>query len=116
MATGGIEYKESEIALDQSLLKALEERPEIKQYAAQINADKSAIEIAKAAGRPSVYASWDYYSRSHAVTTTVNTKDWHDYNILGATVSWPVFDGWKTKSKVEQAVVDLKKSQILRDK
>ncbi len=115
-ASGGISYKESDIAVDQSLLKALEERPEIKQYAAQINADRSAIEIAKANGRPSVYASWDYYSRSHAITTTVNTKDWNDYNIFGVTVSWPIFDGWKTKAKVEQAVFDLKRSQILREK
>ncbi len=116
VATGGILYEESEIALDQSLLKAIEERPEIKQYAAQVNADRSAIEIAKSGGRPTVYASWDYYSRSHAVTTTVNTQDWNDYNVLGATFSWPVFDGWKAKAKVEQAVFDLKKTQLLREK
>jgi len=116
IAVGNIAYEEAEVALDQGLLKALEERPEIKQYAAQINADRSAVEIAKSGGRPSIYASWDYYSRSHAVTTTVNTKNWSDYSVLGATFSWPVFDGWKTKAKVEQAVFDLKKTQLLREK
>lgn len=116
LVSGDIVYEEADVALDQGLLKALEERPEIKQYAAQLQADKSAIEIAKSAGRPTIYASWDYYSRSHAVTTTINTQDWNDYNVFGAAFSWPVFDGWKTKAKVEQAVFDLKKTQLLREK
>ncbi|MDD3087267.1 MAG: TolC family protein [Candidatus Omnitrophica bacterium] len=116
VATGEFYYDGREAAFDEGLLKALEVRPEIKQYAAQINADKRSIEIAKSSTRPSIYAGWDYYSRSHAVTTTVNTRDWHDYNVLGATFSWPIFDGWKAKAKVEQAVIDLKKTQILKDK
>ncbi|MFA5437004.1 MAG: TolC family protein [Candidatus Omnitrophota bacterium] len=115
-ALGEFTYEPRDVAFDEGLLKALEKRPEIKQYAAQLNADKSAIEIAKSASRPSISAGWDYYSRSHVVTTTVNTRDWHDYNVLGVTFSWPIFDGWKTKAKVEQAVVDLKKTQLLRDK
>ena len=116
VAIGDFGYEEREVAFDEGLIKALEKRPEIKQYAAQLNADKSSIEIAKAAARPSIYASWDYYSRSHAVTTTVHTRSWNDYNVLGVTFSWPVFDGWKTKAKVEQAVVDMKKTQLLREK
>ena len=73
-ALGDIGYEEAEVALDLGLLKALEERPEIKQYAAQLQADKSAIEIAKASGRPDIYASWDYYSRSHTATALANTR------------------------------------------
>ena len=116
IALGEFNYEARDVAFDEGLLKALENRPEIKQYAAQINADKSAIEIAKSASRPSISAGWDYYSRSHAVTTTVNTRDWHDYNVIGVTFSWPIFDGWKTKAKVEQAVVDLRKTQLIRDR
>jgi len=116
IATGDFSYDNRDVAFDQGLLKALEERPEIKQYKAQASADKSSIEIAKAATRPVIYASWDYYSRSHAVTTTVNTQNWNDYNILGVTFSWPVFDGWRAKYRVEQAIVDLKKTQLLREK
>jgi outer membrane protein TolC len=101
-----------EIAFDQGFLKAMQTRPEIKQFESQLKADKSAIELAKAEGRPNIYASWDYYSRSHAVTTTVNTRNWNDYNVLGITLTWPVFDGWQTKAKVEQALVDLKKTEL----
>jgi outer membrane protein len=101
-----------EVAFDQGFLKAMRTRPEIKQFESQLKADKSAIELAKAEGRPNIYASWDYYSRSHSVSTTVNTRNWNDYNVLGVTLTWPVFDGWQTKAKVEQAIVDLKKTQL----
>jgi outer membrane protein TolC len=115
-AVGEFNYESREIAFDEGLLKALEERPEIRQHTAQLKADKSSIEIAKSDTRPNIYASWDYYSRSHAVTTTVNTRNWNDYNILGVTFSWPIFDGWRTKAKVEQAVIDLRQTQLLKEK
>lgn len=113
---GEFKYEPFEVAYDKALLKALEARPEIKQLAAQVQADKKAIEIAKADGRPNIYASWDYYSRSHAVVSTINTKSWNDYSVIGATFSWPVFDGWITRAKVEQAIIDLKETELLKEK
>jgi outer membrane protein TolC len=105
-------FDPKDVAFDQGFLKAMKTRPEIKQFESQLKADKSAIEIAKADGRPNIYASWDYYSRSHSVTTTVNTRNWNDYNVFGITVAWPIFDGWQTKAKVQQAIVDLKQTQL----
>lgn len=104
------------VAFDEGFLKAMRDRPEIKQYESQLKSDKSAIEVARADGRPSVYVSWDYYSRSHAPTTTLNTRDWNDYNVAGINFTWPIFDGWLTKAKVEEAIVDLKKTQINKAK
>jgi len=105
------------IAFDQGFLKAMQARPEIKQFQAQIKADKSAIEVERAQGRPDIYLSWDYYARTHgAPTTTVNTRNWNDYNVAGITLSWPIFDGWKTKALVEQAIVDLKQTQLGKTK
>ena len=109
-------YTPKDIAFDQGFLKALQARPEIKQFQAQIKADESAIQVQRAQGRPDIYASWDYYGRSHSVTTTVNTRNWNDYNVAGITLSWPVFDGWKTKALVEQAIVDLKQTQLGKTK
>lgn len=105
-----------DIAFDQGFLKAMQTRPEIKQFESQLKADKSAIQIARAEGRPSIYASWDYYSRSHRVTTTLNTRSWNDYSVAGVTFSWPIFDGWLTKAKVEEAIVDLKQTQLGKTK
>ena len=109
-------FTPKDIAFDQGFLKAMQTRPEIKQFESQLKADKSAIEIARAEGRPNIYASWDYYSRSHAITTTVNTRSWNDYSVAGVTFSWPIFDGWQTKAKVEQAIVDLKQTQLGKTK
>jgi len=107
-------YEPKEVAYDEGFLRAVQNRPEIRQYEAQERVDKKAIEIAKADNRPNIYASWDYYSRSHLSATA--TRNWNDYNVLGLTFSWPIFDGWATKAKVEQALIDLKETQLLKEK
>jgi outer membrane protein TolC len=107
-------YDVREFAFDEAFLKAMKNRPEIRQYEAQEKAAGKAIDIAKADNRPSIYASWDYYSRSHLSATS--TKNWNDYNVIGFTFSWPIFDGWATKAKVEQAIVDLKETQLSKEK
>ena len=107
-------YEAQEVAFDEAFLKAMRMRPEIRQFEAQGKAAEKAVEIAKADNRPSVYASWDYYSRSHLATGTA--RGWNDYNVIGLTFSWPMFDGWATKAKVEQAIVDLKEAQLMKEK
>lgn len=107
-------YRKEDIVYEEALLEALRTRPEIRQYEAQEKADEHNIEVAKADNRPNIYASWDYYSRSHAAAGT--SKNWGDYNIMAITFSWPMFDGGATKAKIEQAVVDLKETQILKEK
>jgi outer membrane protein TolC len=109
-------YEPKEIAYDEGFLKAMKTRPEIKQYAAQEEASKKAIEIAKADARPSISASWDYYSRSHVAGASGLSKNWNDYNVMGLTFSWPIFDGWATRAKVEQAIVDLRQAQLMKEK
>jgi outer membrane protein TolC len=111
---GDFNYEPTEIAYDEAFLKAMKMRPEIRQYEAQEQANKKSIEIAKSDSRPNIYASWDYYSRSHVSATT--QKKWNDYNVLGLTVTWPIFDGWATEAKVEQAIVDLKEAQFTKEK
>lgn len=111
---GVFTYASEEIAFDAAFLKAMKTRPEIKQYEAQEERDKKSIEIAKADTRPSVYASWDYYSRSHLATGTA--KNWNDYQVVGLTFSWPLFDGWAAKAKVEQSIVDLTQTRLNKQK
>ena len=109
-------YEPKELVFDEAFLKAMSNRPEIKQFQAQEKASKRAIEIAKADGRPSIYASWDYYSKSHIPTLGGLAKNWNDQNIIGLTFSWPIFDGFATKAKVDQAIVDLKEARLLKEK
>jgi len=114
MPDGQFAYELREVAYDEAFLKAMKSRPEIRQYEAQERVDKKAIEITKADNRPNIYASWDYYSRSHLAAGTA--KNWNDYNVIGVTFSWPIFDGWATKAKVEQAIVDLKETRLTKEK
>jgi outer membrane protein TolC len=117
--TGGqFSYEPKEVAYDEAILKAMSNRPEIRQYEAQEKQAKHAVEIAKAGGRPNIFSSWDYYttSRQMGAYSPDPIKGWQDYNIFGVTISWPIFDGWQTKAKVDQAIVDLKQVQLLKDK
>ncbi|MFA4991980.1 MAG: TolC family protein [Candidatus Omnitrophota bacterium] len=107
-------YKKEDAAYDAMLERALKDRPEMRQYANQELAAERSVDIAAADNKPTVSASWDYYSRSHGALGTAKNRS--DYNMIGITVSWPVFDGWLTKSKIEQANIDLKTVRITRDR
>lgn len=113
---GDFSYTPEEIAVDEAILQALSLRPEIKQYEAQVLADNAQIEISKAGNKPAIYGSLDYYSRSTTSLTFSPSRGWQDYNAIGFTLSWPIFDGWATKYKVEQAISGLKQARILQDK
>jgi len=109
-------YIPVEVAYDEAFVKALEQRPEIRQYEAQVKASEKAVSLAKSASRPNIYASWDYYSRSQALAGAGMEKNWNDYNVIGIVFSWPIFDGFATKQKVEQALIELKQAKILKEK
>lgn len=113
---GEFDYTDIDIEYDQALLQSVQRRPEFRQYGQQEKIAATAIEIAKADNRPTVYASWDYYAKSHAAGLSGYTKNPNDYSIIGITFSWPVFDGWSTKAKIEQAVVDLKRTRLEKQK
>ncbi|MEI8350161.1 MAG: TolC family protein [Candidatus Omnitrophota bacterium] len=110
-------YEPREVIYDKALLNAMAKRPEIKQYEAQEKADKKAINIAKAGNMPEIYATWDSYGGDRFVTATaVGSSKWKNYNVYGFTLTWPLFDGFSTKTKIEQAIVDLKQTQLLRER
>lgn len=109
-------YDHKEIMFDKALLNALSNRPEIKQYEAQENADQHALNKVKAGNLPGLYLTMDSYSGDRFITTTGATNKWKNYNVFGVTLEWPVFDGFATKAKIEQAMADLKQTQLLKEK
>jgi outer membrane protein TolC len=117
---GEFTYEPREIAYDQAFLQAMQSRPEIKQLQAQQKMAEKSLDVAKADNRPQVYASWDYYSGSRSgagsAAAATPSKNWNDYNVVGITVSWPIFDGWLTKAKVDQAIIDVKEAELLKQK
>jgi outer membrane protein TolC len=115
---GDFEYDPQEFAFDEAFVKAMKTRPEIKQYEAQENAAKKGVAIAKAGSRPDISVAADYYGRSHAGAggVSLTAKNQNDYETIGFTFSWPIFDGWLTKAKVDQAIVDLKEARLAKEK
>jgi len=109
---GEFSYSPQELAYDEAFVKAMKDRPEIREYEAKVKANEKSVAIAKGESLPTVYASWDYYTKSTSSLSFSPTKGWQDYNIIGLTLSWPVFDGWATKAKVQQALADLKTARI----
>jgi len=112
--SGGLEFDAREIAYDAAFLRAMRSRPEIRQVQARVQAAGLAVELAQSGNRPTVKASWDYYARNRLLSGA--EKNRNDYNIAGISVTWPVFDGWQTKARVERALVEVKQAQLLREK
>ncbi len=115
-AEGQFSYQPKEVAYEQAFLEAMENRPELKQYALEVEAAKKAVEINKADKRPTIYASGDYYSRSHSASSGGLSRNWNDYHSLSLVLSWPIFDGWATQARIEQALIDLKEKELLKEK
>lgn len=114
---GEFAYEEMEVIYDKAILEAMGKRPEIRQYEAQVKAGKKAVNVARSGSLPSIYASWDQYSGDRFLTETgAATNKWKNYNVYGFVFSWPVFDGFATKAKIEQAMVDLKEAELARQK
>lgn len=109
---GSLQCEPREIVYDEAFLKAMQQRPEIRQYEAQIQSAKKATEIARSGTRPTIYASWDYYYSSADKQVLSAPGQWGDYTTFGVTVSWPFFDGLATRAKVEQALADLKEARL----
>lgn len=113
---GEFVYEPMEIAYDKAILQAFSRRPEIKQYEAQIKANKKAVAVARTGNLPAIYATWDNYSGDRFLTTTgAAMNKWKNYNVWGITMSWPIFDGLLTRSKIEQALVGLKEAQLIKE-
>jgi outer membrane protein len=113
---GELSYQPQEVAFDEALLAAMRSRPEIRRYEALEKQAKASVGIAKSGSRPTVSAAWDYYSSSTPALATSSARAWNDHQIAGITVSWPVFDGWAAKRRVEQALSEVSQAQTLREK
>lgn len=94
--------------------QALIHRPELIAADADIETARAAFESVRAGSRPEVIAGFDYYTRSHAAVGTA--KNPNDYTVAGFALSWPVFDGWLTQSKLKQAASELTARSLTRQK
>lgn len=103
-------YEKNELTLAACDQYALQHRPEMAEYQAQIDIAKAGIDVAKAGKRPSV--------------NLVATEDWYDSDFpgtdnnnwsVGLATSWSILDSGLVDSKVKQAETSLNAAKISAD-
>jgi outer membrane protein TolC len=88
-------------ALSAALVMALRNRTEIAALEKEERLRDEAIVTAKAGAKPSVQAFAGYELASRAATR--NAGDYVNGGLAGVQMSWPIFDGFLTKGRVDEA-------------
>ena len=79
------------------MAQAKRQRPDLAAAQAQRDAAQAGIQVAQAAGRPTISIG---AQRTHASTTSVPNEN---YNEIGVSVTWPLFTGFNVTYGVRQA-------------
>jgi outer membrane protein TolC len=96
-----LEYSSVEINEEEFLKQAYLNKPEMVLKSLGIDINRWSIEMAKAGWRPQVNAGVNYNYRSNNLGDMFNDK--HSNWDAGVSVTIPIFDGFSSKAKVEEA-------------
>lgn len=94
-------YSPLELKEEEFLKQAYLNRPEMALKALGIDVSKWAIQAAQAGSQPQVNAGFNYSYRSNNLGNMFNAR--HNNWDIGVGVTLPIFDGFSTKAKVEEA-------------
>ncbi len=102
-----------EFDLDSARISSLEKRPEIKMMRLQNKMLKKAVSIAKAGYRPSInLLTTLQFQAQYDDNRWPDRKDWNRSALTAISISIPIFDSWKTPSRVKQAKLELSQSKL----
>ncbi|OGS43085.1 MAG: hypothetical protein A2539_09355 [Elusimicrobia bacterium RIFOXYD2_FULL_34_15] len=108
--TGELEYVPEEKDLEDLIMKAMENRSEIKQILLQEDISKSLVKLASTGNKPNILltgtAEWQ--------NTAFETTDWYNTWMALAVLNIPIFDGFSTYNRTKQAKANL--NQIIANK
>ena len=99
--SGSLQAEVTEVELAQAIATAIVHRPEIQQLNLQARISEAQVKVAKAGNKPKV-SSFGSYLFNDSESQTLDTS-WN----VGVSVSFPIFDGFATRSRVNQARVKL---------
>lgn len=103
------EFKPSEVNLDEALKEAVSSRVELQKLQAQARAAQADLEAKKKGNWPTVSLGGNHQVSDTDTPGVGNVRNWN----AGAQVSWPWFDGFRTKSEIEAAQASLKMAQLV---
>lgn len=108
---GTLKYDPIEVNQLQAEKFAFKNRPELKSLAQQRRIGNKALALAKASNKPSLFGTANYeYKRPY-----YSEDEWEtDWNVTLA-LSFPLFDGFLTRSKVRMAKSDLNQLDITEE-
>jgi outer membrane protein TolC len=98
-AVGSLEYEPHHPTLNDTLARALINRPEIKSAEKDVVIEEKQLEVDRSATRPQVeiFSGYQVYSeRDPNVGPAFN----HGY-VVGLNASWPLFDGFATRGRMQ---------------
>lgn len=107
--SGSLQTEVNQVELDQAIASALKHRPEIQQLNLQERISKAQVKVAKAGDKPKV-SSYGSYVFNDNERQSLDTS-WS----VGVSISFPIFDGLATRSRVKQARVKLDQVQTNKD-
>lgn len=102
-----------ELQLDALISEALENRPELQQSEQLMKINKKLISIEKGGYKPTIALNstmqWDgFYPQFSKTRISGWTRSWN----VGVSFSMPIFTGFETKGKIQQAKVDYNQSRL----
>ncbi len=109
---GKLTYEAVEPELDACLVKAMQNRPELKQLGFHKRIAGEGLKIARAAGLPSVAISGQY--NYWADKLNFNKNNWSNFYQMNLTMSIPIFNGFATGARVGQAKAAIKELEFNR--
>jgi outer membrane protein TolC len=105
----------SQVDLNQSISEALQKRNDLKQLGLQGEMLKSVLKVEKRNQYwPSFYLSVNYQQQAQENNFEFDKYFWGEGLSAGISVVIPLFDGFKTHSRVQMAKVELKKFELTR--
>jgi len=102
---GSFEYQQPPVPLEEAIRLALQKRPEVRQAEIQLEMGQHLLKLAKANDNPSLALVGDYNFRSNVLTSKLDR--WDDYYTVNIVLSFPLFDGFTTHARVNQARAQL---------
>jgi len=107
-----LSYDPIEIKEKEFLKIAYLETPEMTLMALGVDVNKWLIEMAKAGDRPQINAQLGVNYRSNDIGDMINSR--HNNWDAGVSMSIPLFDGFSTKAKVDEAKARYAKAKLQR--
>ena len=107
---GKLVYEHRDWRLETALEQALSLRPELLQAERQIGVARANVKVASSGYKPQATVSGGY--GWHDVTFGSEVDDTREGWVVGANVSWALFDGMLTHGKVTQARAQLQEANL----